>query len=73
MINLKHNNYNVVVKQLRQQAGLTLEQAEEYTGISSRTISRYENGQYEPSLYYVLKISELAHQEVLIASASWFL
>jgi hypothetical protein len=24
-------------------------------------------------LYYVLKISELAHQEVLIASASWFL
>ena len=52
------------LKQLRKARNLTQEQAAERIGVSSRTISRWETGEYMPDISMLVDIAEMYEVDV---------
>lgn len=55
-------NYQKLVKQLRDEMILTQEEFAEILGVSFASISRWENGRYEPTIKVKRKIVQLCRE-----------
>jgi transcriptional regulator with XRE-family HTH domain len=52
------------LRELREEANLTVEQLAEKLGVVKQTISKYENNQREPKYEYLLKLAEIFNVSV---------
>lgn len=63
---MEKNNFALLLRQSREEAGLTQQQVAEMLKIERSTYSYYENGKTTPSCSFVLKISRILNMDYRI-------
>ena len=58
-------NIGIVIKEVRQQKGLTQQELSENAGLSVRTVQRIENDEVEPSFYSLKSLGEILGVDLL--------
>ena len=53
------NNYSLLIKELRFKLGLTQKEMSEFLGVSFATLNRWENGHFNPTFKYKVKIMKI--------------